>query len=485
MSYVPNPQDVNNPTDAISAETAQAEFRALKSYIATFQNLIQAWNPADKSDNVSLTGGNLLATQSMSVSNYQGGRALLFKSSGKWYWEVDVISILSTPQILGIALLTWDENTFVGQNAGAIGYGGATGQKFVNGVTSAFGAAFIAGNVIGFALDLNGNTLQVLKNNVSLGTIAIPAGLYYPAYSQLSATDSLYGLFDQQRLAYAPPAGFSAFYNSGASAYSKVNTRQTIITGSTDANGLANLLSIGATVLTVDLKATAVPVSLTIAQGFMGGLPQDLVQTISADVVAAWTVPDASTSFLYVDYTTSNPVFGSTILAPVYQWGGPPSIANGQHTYVISSGVMWVGNGIAATQVNRVFFGEIISAGGIVTGGTSYAYNGIYQGPWITPLPTGGTTASIAHNLGTLPTTLKLTVQNITGELGWTALDIAEGVLGGHAGAAVPLTMRKKRTTIDLIVDGSGLMIENIGGATFAAMTLAKWNYSLYAARGW
>lgn len=34
MAYVPDPTDVTQPTDAILAETAQAEFRALKAYIA-------------------------------------------------------------------------------------------------------------------------------------------------------------------------------------------------------------------------------------------------------------------------------------------------------------------------------------------------------------------------------------------------------------------------------------------------------------------
>lgn len=41
MAYVPNPTDVTQPTDAIFAETAQAEFRALKAYI---QSLIPAAN---------------------------------------------------------------------------------------------------------------------------------------------------------------------------------------------------------------------------------------------------------------------------------------------------------------------------------------------------------------------------------------------------------------------------------------------------------
>lgn len=34
MAYIPDPTDVTQPTDAVIAETAQAEFRAMKSYIA-------------------------------------------------------------------------------------------------------------------------------------------------------------------------------------------------------------------------------------------------------------------------------------------------------------------------------------------------------------------------------------------------------------------------------------------------------------------
>ena len=47
MSYTPDPTDITQPTDATSAETAQAEFRALKVYLQGLANRIQIWNPTD------------------------------------------------------------------------------------------------------------------------------------------------------------------------------------------------------------------------------------------------------------------------------------------------------------------------------------------------------------------------------------------------------------------------------------------------------
>lgn len=44
MAYVPNPADITQPTDAILAETAQAEFRALKAYIASLAGLPNSMN---------------------------------------------------------------------------------------------------------------------------------------------------------------------------------------------------------------------------------------------------------------------------------------------------------------------------------------------------------------------------------------------------------------------------------------------------------
>lgn len=44
MAYTPDPTDVTNPTDATSAETAQAEFRALKAYLAANLAVISGGN---------------------------------------------------------------------------------------------------------------------------------------------------------------------------------------------------------------------------------------------------------------------------------------------------------------------------------------------------------------------------------------------------------------------------------------------------------
>lgn len=60
MAYVPNPTDFTQPTDAISAETAQAEFRALKGYVASLLGGITGMNVLRKNK---IINGRMLIDQ--------------------------------------------------------------------------------------------------------------------------------------------------------------------------------------------------------------------------------------------------------------------------------------------------------------------------------------------------------------------------------------------------------------------------------------
>lgn len=76
MAYVPDPTDVTQPTDAIIAETAQAEFRALKAYI-------QSVLPFG-AGGLNFFRRNLLINAAMLIDQRNAGAAIALAGAGKW-----------------------------------------------------------------------------------------------------------------------------------------------------------------------------------------------------------------------------------------------------------------------------------------------------------------------------------------------------------------------------------------------------------------
>lgn len=162
---------------------------------------------------------------------------------------------------------------------------------------------------------------------------------------------------------------------------SHVTVRQTVLTGSVDSNGVANFLSAGSG-LSVNLAATTVPLNVAFASGFNSNGNADYVANISADVSGAWSsLTPSTTLYLYADLNTGTGAitYGFTALAPTYGYGIAISTANGQHTYRIDSGLMYVGNGATSTIVTRVFLGECVTGVGSVTSIITYALQGRYE----------------------------------------------------------------------------------------------------------
>lgn len=93
-------------------------------------------------------------------------------SSGKWYWEVNVISITTaTTPMIGIKDLSvsgHESHIFSGSSVYA--YYANSGNKYNSGNLGSYGATYTAGDIIGVALDLDAGTLTFYKNNSSQGT---------------------------------------------------------------------------------------------------------------------------------------------------------------------------------------------------------------------------------------------------------------------------------------------------------------------------
>ncbi len=68
--------------------------------------------------------------------------------------------------------------------------------------------------------------------------------------------------------------------------------------------------------------------------------------------------PAATPNFLYVSVAGGILTTGSTLLPPVYQFGGTPSVTAGQFTFNIAEMRGYLGNGTSAPQVNLVMVGD-------------------------------------------------------------------------------------------------------------------------------
>ena len=180
------------------------------------------WDPSKSGSGMLLTNGNLRAAlptgDGMSKSTVR-------VTSGKWYWEVTIIS--GTNAFNGLADLVSSTAQFPGVPASSWGYRNNTGD--INGPSSGATittiATYTVGDVIGYALDRTAGTLTVYKNNVSLGTV-ITTGLQVPLFAAVGGTSSApvsQANFGATALTYAPPAGYNAgLYVEGA-VYSYLN----------------------------------------------------------------------------------------------------------------------------------------------------------------------------------------------------------------------------------------------------------------------
>jgi hypothetical protein len=149
-----------------------------------------------------LSNGNLTSTHTPSAY----GSYVFSTIAGignKFYYEVTITSLVGGGD--------------VGINDGQAQYslftGGVTylntGNKIVNGSSTAYGSSWTTGDVIGVALDLVNGTITFYKNNVSQGAASSSIGTSaYFAFGQ-GDTGSVYNWnFGQRPFVYTPPTGF-------------------------------------------------------------------------------------------------------------------------------------------------------------------------------------------------------------------------------------------------------------------------------------
>lgn len=139
-------------------------------------------------------------------------------SSGKWYFELEVIVGFSG--VTGMIVGMWDPSyttTFYPKSAYGSIYIGTTGSisAFQNGDYSGDSVVVTAGSIIGFAVDVDARTVKVYQNNVLKGTFTMAgsrSGDDIITVCNDSAANPLdvRGNFGQVAFANTVPSGYTA-----------------------------------------------------------------------------------------------------------------------------------------------------------------------------------------------------------------------------------------------------------------------------------
>jgi len=135
-------------------------------------------------------------------------------SSGKWYCEFIRNSVSSGTGAMDYGVVSADIATPNCEAVGAVGYYNITGNKYVSGVSTAYGASYGTSDLIGIALDCDSGTVTFYKNNTSQGAITLPSGYSNWQFAMTCGTSAgtlgISANFGQRPFTYTPPTGFLA-----------------------------------------------------------------------------------------------------------------------------------------------------------------------------------------------------------------------------------------------------------------------------------
>ena len=175
-----------------------------------FAGVGDALDPATLGSGISLSNANRQAINS--DTSWGNVRGVTSRSSGKWYYEVEVLNDSGGGYLMfGIDVTGANSNTYHGANASGFGYQ-SNAQKWTNNGSASYGDPWTTGAVIGIALDFDAGTISYLKNNVSQGVAhSSVAGTFYPCISMYGSGQEVLCRFQAAHFIYSPPASHSAW----------------------------------------------------------------------------------------------------------------------------------------------------------------------------------------------------------------------------------------------------------------------------------
>lgn len=246
-----------------------------------------------------------------------------------------------------------------------------------------------------------------------------------------------------------------------------------------DSNGFPNYIpgSSGALSLTTFGLSSGSPLVLTANQGI-----RQRIAVIQSNQTFG-SLAANTTNFLYFTLNTDGTVTpGSTTVAPIYQFGGTPSITSGQFTYNIVARTMYLGDGVAANPVYAVFVGEAVTLASSVTSSVSYAANGRYVSV-DTGIAGGGTRQAFAHNIGVQALQFEVWLKNQTAQHGYNPGMMVRPMYN-PADINMNMGCSEDRNTVAVWYSGT-VAIPGRSGGGYTGINVTLWRYVVIADRGW
>lgn len=268
---------------------------------------------------------------------------------------------------------------------------------------------------------------------------------------------------------------------SASSTFTAVSVRQTILSGPVDSAGLPNFGgSTGAT--TVTMAGTLIG---TAANGFGSS---GSVDSVGSGTNLSWTgLATNGTMYLYATISGGVLTTASTVVAPVYAWGGTPSVTTGTLTFNIQTMTGYLGNGVTAPQTNWVLVGEVTVAGAVVTAITWYGLMGRYVSAYTATLPGAGNQTTANHNLGiTIGLDAQFQIECTSADSNYATGDMVTFLIGVGASVSASIGPTLTRTAIGITPgnNASFQLTNKTTGAQFNP-TAANWKYRFVVWRKW
>ena len=317
-------------------------------------------NPLRPTGSGGFSNGNLTGTGETGAIVRGLCSTIVLPWTGKWYAEV---VFASHPNnwcgVTANDFLAADINT-AGQMS--VLYYATTGNKWVNGTNSAYGASYTT-ETIGIAFDGAAGTITFYKSNVSQGAITLPSSTVQYVFCQANAAAAAIAAnwnFGQRPFTYTPPTGFVALntFNLPDSTIVKGNTVMdaTLYTGTLLSNAITNAASFKPDLVWIKSRSAATSHKLTDS---VRGVTKGLASNSSA---AETTDTQGLTAFGSAGFTVGTDTNYNNLAATYVGWqwqagqGSSSSNTNGTITSTVSvnasagfSVVTWTGTGANAT----------------------------------------------------------------------------------------------------------------------------------------
>jgi hypothetical protein len=260
--------------------------------------------------------------------------------------------------------------------------------------------------------------------------------------------------------------------------------RQTVLSGSVDANNLPDYTTAVAG-LDINIAATTDNVIISFAAGFDTTGPVDHIGYIDTDTSIS-SLTDDSTNYLYFDrnITTGAITSSFVVVAPTYAFTAPAHGSN-VHWFSLASYKMYLSNGSDTwTEKQRVFFGEAVTSSGSVASIVNYAFSGRYRSAWTDTIPANGVATSFSHNIGTTLIENIIELCCISNDAGWIVGDTLDRFqeANGTEFMAGPQMFKRRNTVIWQRASGGMPAISDNSGNR-GTLTNTRWKYRAIARR--